>query len=156
MEQPPADRKPRRQKPAVHAQNRKRGDDNMSSEQQARIYQPSPEAVGRATVSGMDAYRALCAEAERDYEGFWARHARELIDWKTPFTQVLDESNAPFFKWFADGKLNVSYNCLDRNIEAGRGDKLAIIFEADDGTVSRITYAELLGWVCRFANALRG
>jgi acetyl-CoA synthetase len=128
----------------------------MSSEHQARIYQPSPEAVGRATVSGMDAYLALCAEAERDYEGYWARHAREMLTWKTPFSQVLDDSDAPFFKWFADGKLNVSYNCLDRNVEAGNGDKVAIIFEADDGTVSRFTYAELLGRVCRFANALRG
>ena len=128
----------------------------MSSEQQARIYQPSPEAVGRATVSGMEAYRALCAEAERDYEGFWARHARELLDWQTPFTQVLDESGAPFYKWFADGKLNVSYNCLDRNVERGLGDKTAIIFESDDGKVSRVSYSELLARVCRFANALRG
>ncbi len=128
----------------------------MSSEQQARIYQPSPEAVGRATVSGMEAYRALCAEAERDYEGFWARHARELLDWQTPFTQVLDESGAPFYKWFADGKLNVSHNCLDRNVERGLGDKTAIIFESDDGKVSRVSYSELLARVCRFANALRG
>lgn len=128
----------------------------MSSEHQARVYQPSPEAVGRATVSGMDAYRALCDEAERDYTGFWARQARELIDWKKPFDQVLDESNAPFFKWFADGKLNVSYNCLDRNVERGHGDKPAILFESDDGKVSRFTYAELLKRVCRFANALRG
>ena len=128
----------------------------MSSEQQARIYQPSPEAVGRATVSGMEAYKALCAEAERDYEGYWARHARELIDWQTPFTQVLDESNRPFFKWFADGKLNVSYNCLDRNVERGLGDKTAILFESDDGQVTRVTYSDLLARVCRFANALRG
>jgi acetyl-CoA synthetase len=128
----------------------------MSSEHQARIYQPSPEAVGQATVSGMDAYQALCAEAERDYQGYWARHARELLSWKKPFSQVLDESNAPFFQWFADGKLNVSYNCLDRNVEAGHGDKTAIIFEADDGKVSRFTYSELLKQVCRFANALRG
>ena len=128
----------------------------MSSEHQARVYQPSPEAVGGATVSGMDAYRALCEEAERDYTGFWARQARELIDWNKPFDQVLDESNAPFFKLFADGKLNVSYNCLDRNVERGHGDKPAILFESDDGKVLRFTYAELLKRVCRFANALRG
>ncbi len=127
----------------------------MSSEQQARVYQPSAEAVSRARVSGMDAYEALCAEAERDYEGFWARHARELIEWQTPFNQVLDERDAPFFKWFADGKLNVSYNCLDRNVKRGDGNKTAIIFESDDGKVARVSYADLLVRVCRFANALR-
>jgi hypothetical protein len=68
---------------------------------------------------------------------------------------VLDESNAPFFKWFADGKLNASYNCLDRNVEAGLGDKVAIVFEADDGEVKRITYKELLSRVSQFANGLR-
>jgi acetyl-CoA synthetase len=66
------------------------------------------------------------------------------VTWKQPFTQSLDESNAPFYKWFADGKLNVSYNCLDRNIEAGLGDKVAIIFEADGGQVTKVTYKELL------------
>ena len=101
-----------------------------------QFFYPSEEMVRNATISGMDAYRALCAEAEADYEGFWARHAREMVSWKQPFTQVLDESNAPFFKWFADGKLNVSYNCLDRNVEAGLGDKVAIIFEADNGDVT--------------------
>jgi acetyl-CoA synthetase len=71
---------------------------------------------------------------------------------ENPFTQALDESNAPFFKWFADGKLNVSYNCLDRNVEAGLGDKVAIIFEADNGEVTKVTYKELLAKVCKFAN----
>jgi acetyl-CoA synthetase len=128
----------------------------MSNEQQTPVYYPSEEAVKNAAVSGMDAYRALCKEAEDDYEGYWARHARELLDWQTPFTQVLDESNAPFFKWFADGKLNVSYNCLDRNVNNGLGDKVAIIFEADSGEVTRVTYKELLARVSKFANALRG
>src|SRR5690606_17810870 len=99
---------------------------------------------------------ALCDEAERDYEGFWARHARELLEWKTPFGKTLDESNAPFFRWFPDGRLNVSYNCLDRNVNQGLGDKVAIVFEADNGEVTRVTYADLLVRVCRFANALRG
>ncbi len=80
---------------------------------------------------------ALCAEAERDYEGFWARLARENLAWQSPFTKTLDESDAPFYKWFADGKLNVSYNCLDRNLDNGNADKTAIIFEADDGKVTR-------------------
>ena len=126
----------------------------MSSESVKLIY-PSDEAVRNATISGMDAYKALCAEADADYEGFWAKRAREMVSWKEPFTQVLDESNAPFFKWFADGKLNVSYNCLDRNVEGGLGDKVAIIFEADNGDVTTITYKDLLAKVCKMANLLR-
>ncbi len=125
------------------------------SNESVQFYYPSDEVVKNAAVSGMDAYKALCAEAEADYEGFWAKRARELITWKEPFTQVLDESNAPFFKWFADGKLNVSYNCLDRQVEAGLGDKVAIIFEADNGEVTKVTYKEMLTKVCKMANLLR-
>jgi acetyl-CoA synthetase len=119
------------------------------------VYNPPANIVEGAAVSGMSAYRALCAEAEADHEAFWARQARELLSWKTPFTKTLDSSDAPFFKWFEDGTLNASYNCLDRQVEAGLGDKVAIIFEADDGQVTRITYAELLARTCAFANALR-
>jgi acetyl-CoA synthetase len=119
-----------------------------------RVFEPSQEVQQRAAIPSMDAYRALCAEAERDYEGYWAGLARELLDWNTPFTQVLDESEAPFYKWFADGQLNVSYNCLDRHL-ATRGDKTALIFEADDGKVSSVTYRELYHRVCQFANALK-
>ncbi|MCE1240665.1 MAG: acetate--CoA ligase [Azonexaceae bacterium] len=125
------------------------------SNESVQFYYPSEETVKNAAVSGMEAYKALCAEAENDYEGFWAKHARELITWKQPFNQVLDESNAPFYKWFADGKLNVSYNCLDRQVEAGKGDKVAIIFEADNGDVTRVTYKELLSKVCKMANLLK-
>ncbi len=120
-----------------------------------KLYYPPEELVKKAAVSGMDHYRRLCEEAERDYAGYWANHARNLITWKKPFTQVLDESNAPFFKWFADGVLNASYNCLDRHVEAGKGDRVAIIFEADDGQVTKITYAELLKRVAQFANGLK-
>lgn len=118
-------------------------------------YLPPPAFVEAAHVKGMDGYRALVAEAEADYEGFWARQARELLSWQTPFTKVLNDSDAPFFKWFEDGKLNVSYNCLDRNVERGLGDKVALIFEADDGTVTRVTYSELLAKVAQLANALK-
>jgi acetyl-CoA synthetase len=128
----------------------------MSNEQQVRFYNPSEEMVKNAAVSGMEGYLALCKEATDDYEGFWARRARELLDWKVPFTQVLDQSNAPFFKWFADGKLNVSYNCLDRNVNNGLGDKVALIFEGDNGDVTKVTYKDLLSRVSKFANALRG
>ena len=119
------------------------------------IYQPSAEFVRQAHVSGMAAYEALCKKAETDYEGFWAEQARELISWKTPFTKVLDESNAPFFKWFEDGTLNASYNCLDRNIEKGLGDKTALIFEADGGELTKVTYKQLLAKTCQYANALK-
>ncbi len=101
-----------------------------------KTHEPPAALVAGARVSGMAAYDALCAEAERDYEGYWARLAREFVTWKTPFTKTLDSSNAPFFKWFEDGTLNVSYNCLDRNVERGLGGKTAIIFEADDGARS--------------------
>ena len=110
----------------------------------ATVYQPSADFVKNATISGMPAYQALCQEAENDYEGYWARLAKEFISWKTPFTKVLDESKAPFFKWFEDGTLNASYNCLDRNVEKGLGNKTALIFEADGGEVTRITYSELI------------
>ena len=120
-----------------------------------KTYQPPAALVAAARVSGMAAYRALCAEAETDFEGYWARLAREFLSWKTPFTQVLDSSNPPFFKWFEDGTLNASYNCLDRNVERGLGDKTAIIFEADDGAVTTVSYRQLLEQVCRFANVLK-
>jgi acetyl-CoA synthetase len=108
-----------------------------------------------ATISGMDAYRALAAEAERDYEGFWGRLAKETLSWKKPFTKVLDESKAPFYTWFEDGQLNASYNSLDRHVEAGHGERIAVVFEADDGTVTNVTYQDLLQRVSRFANALK-
>lgn len=120
-----------------------------------RVFEPSAATVQAARIAGMDAYRALCAEAEQDFEGFWARRARELLHWHKPFTQVLDESNKPFYRWFADGELNASYNCLDRHIGTPREHKTAIIFEADDGTVTRVTYKELLAKVCQFANVLK-
>ncbi len=127
----------------------------MSNQQETTLYYPNEASAKSAHVAGMAAYEALCKEAEADYAGYWARLARELITWKTPFTKTLDESQAPFFKWFEDGTLNVSYNCLDRNIERGLGDKTALIFEADDGTVTRVSYRELLAQVSQLANALK-
>lgn len=121
----------------------------------SHLYPPPEAAVKGAYVSGIEAYNKLCAEAEADYEGYWARHARELVSWKKPFTKVLNESGAPFFKWFEDGTLNVSYNCLDRNVERGLGDKTAIIFEADDGKVTKVSYKQLLAQTSQLANALK-
>ncbi|WP_043945684.1 acetate--CoA ligase [Ralstonia solanacearum] len=123
--------------------------------QETRVFEPPASFVKQANIAGMDAYRALCAEAERDYEGFWARLAHEHLLWHKPFSKVLDESKAPFYTWFEDGELNASYNCLERNLENGNADKVAVIFEADDGTVARVTYRELHARVCRFANGLK-
>ncbi|HWW07992.1 AMP-binding protein, partial [Collimonas sp.] len=123
--------------------------------QETRIFPAPAEFSKTAAISGMDAYRALAAEAEQDYEGFWGRLARENLQWQTPFTKVLDESDAPFYKWFDDGKLNVSYNCLDIHLHNGNADKVAIIFESDSGDVSKITYRELHKKVCQFANGLK-
>lgn len=120
-----------------------------------RVFSPSADVIKNAHISGMDAYQALCDEAERDYTGYWARLAREYLDWQQPFTTILDESKAPTYEWFTDGKLNASWNCLDRQVNAGLGDKVALIFEADDGTVTKTTYRELLAKVCQFANALK-
>jgi len=121
---------------------------------ETRVFPPSAEFQAQANVSGMEAYRALCSEAERDYAGFWGRLARENITWHKPFTQVLDESEAPFYRWFHDGEMNVSYNCLDRHL-ATQPNKTALIFEADDGKITRVSYQELHSRVCRFANALK-
>src|SRR5678815_1350217 len=122
--------------------------------QEKRVFPPSPAFVKQANISGMEAYRKMVAEAERDFEGFWAKLARETLAWSKPFTKVLDESKAPFFRWFYDGELNASYNCLDRHLKTS-GDKTAIIFEADDGKVTKINYHDLHRDVCRFANALK-
>jgi acetyl-CoA synthetase len=122
--------------------------------QEKRVFPPAPEFVRKANISGMEAYRKLVAEAERDFSGFWGRLARENLQWSKPFTQVLDESKAPFFRWFHDGELNASANCLDRHLET-QPDKVAIIFEADDGKVTKITYKALYHEVCRLANALK-
>ena len=120
-----------------------------------RVFPPSEAVVKAARVSGMAAYNALCKEAEDDFEGFWARHAKENLVWAKPFTQVLDESNKPFYRWFADGQLNASANCLDKHVGTPVENKTAIIFEADDGAVTKVTYKELLARVGQFANALK-
>ncbi|MCY7308308.1 MAG: acetate--CoA ligase [Rhodoferax sp.] len=119
-----------------------------------RVFAPNAVAAAAARISGMSAYDALCAEAERDFEGFWERLARANLVWSKPFTKVLDESNAPFYKWFEDGELNASANCLDKHMGTPVEHKTAVIFEADDGAVTRTSYRELLSRVSQFANAL--
>ncbi|OON64052.1 acetate--CoA ligase [Massilia sp. KIM] len=129
--------------------------DQTQGLQENRVFPPPPEFSAKAAIKSMAEYEALCAEADKDYEGFWARQGREHIEWHKPFTSTLDESKAPFYKWFADGQLNASYNCLDRNLKNGNADKTAIIFEADDGAVTKVTYRELHERVGKFANALK-
>ncbi|MDH2442875.1 acetate--CoA ligase [Amnibacterium sp. CER49] len=120
--------------------------DNLSHED--RRFPPSDEFAAAANVTA-DAYR----EASDDRLAFWADKARRL-EWETPFTDVLDWSNPPFAKWFADGRLNVAVNCLDRHVEAGLGDRVAFYFEGEPGDTRTITYRELTEEVCRAANAL--
>jgi acetyl-CoA synthetase len=121
---------------------------------ETRVFPPHDSFKQSATVSGMAAYEALCQAASEDYTGFWANLARAELDWHKPFSHVLDESGAPFYRWFHDGELNASYNCLDRHL-ASRGDKTALIFEGDDGNATHITYRQLHQRVCRFANVLK-
>ncbi|GEB94849.1 acetate--CoA ligase [Microbacterium lacticum] len=115
-----------------------------------RRFAPSPEFAADAVATA-----ELYAQADADREAFWAEQARAL-HWHTPFTQVLDWSNPPFAQWFADGELNVAYNCLDRHVEAGNGDRVALLWEGEPGDSRRVTYAELTDEVKRVANVLTG
>ncbi|MBP9685150.1 MAG: acetate--CoA ligase [Rhodoferax sp.] len=120
-----------------------------------RVFTPGDEFVKSARISGMDGYFALCSEADQDFEGFWAKRARENVLWSKPFTKTLDESNVPFYKWFDDGELNASANCLDKHMGTPVENKTAVIFESDDGVVTQTSYKELLSRVGQFANALK-
>jgi acetyl-CoA synthetase len=121
---------------------------------ETRVFEPSESFKKKAVVAGMDEYNNLCAMASEDYEGFWAKLARELLVWNKPFTKTLNESAAPFYKWFEDGELNVTVNCLDKHLNT-IPNKTAIIFEADNGEVKNVTYKQLYHLVCQFANGLK-
>ncbi len=119
-----------------------------------KIYYPNPEFAKDAAIPSMEAYWELQNRAIEDYEGFWKDFADEKIDWLEPYDKVLDESNAPFYKWFTNGKLNVSNQCIDRHL-ADKADQDAIIFEGDKGDVEHITYAQLSERVNKMANLLK-
>ena len=121
---------------------------------ETRIFSPSSEFAQRANIPDMHTYQALCSEAELDYQNFWAKQAKEQIVWHKLFTNILDDQTPPFYQWFNDGALNISFNCLDRHL-ATQGDKVAIIFESDNGEVMQITYRDLHQRVCKLANALK-
>ena len=125
-----------------------------SMHNEERIFTPSKKIQEKATISGMNSYKNLCKKAAANYEGFWADLANELLIWDKPFTQILNEKNAPFYKWFEDGELNASYNCLDRHLKT-KSNKVAIISEGDDGLITKITYKALYEKVCQFANGLK-
>jgi acetyl-CoA synthetase len=128
--------------------------DIQSVLQEDRVFVPSGRFRKNAALKGA-VLQAMYAKAAEDYVGFWADLARDEIDWRQPFTVPLDDGDAPNYRWFTDGRLNVSYNCLDVNLRE-RGAKTAILFEGEPGDVRRLTYAGLLTEVCRFANALKG
>ena len=119
-----------------------------------RVFNPPKTLSENAYVKNLEEYQQLCDAAEADYEGYWGNLAKNLIEWKKPFTKILNEDDAPFYKWFDDGELNVSYNCIDRHLP-NKKDKVAIIFESDDGQTTEVTYQELYEKVCQFANGLK-
>ena len=121
---------------------------------ESRRFSPSKDFIQQANVSGMDAYQTLCDQAQTDYQSFWAQQARDHLIWHKSFTQTLDDSNAPFYEWFSDGELDISYNCIDRHLTT-QPDKDAIIFESDEGEVIRVTYRDLHQRICKLANALK-
>ncbi|MFN7710811.1 MAG: acetate--CoA ligase [Curvibacter sp.] len=119
-----------------------------------RVFPPAAAVVKAARVSGMAQFQAMSDAFNKDFEGTWARLARENLVWAKPFTKTLNQSNKPFYKWFEDGELNASANCLDKHMGTPVESKTAIIFEADDGAVTKVTFKELLAKVSQFANAL--
>jgi acetyl-CoA synthetase len=127
------------------------GIDNVMHEQ--RVFPPSDEFASKARIKSMDEYQALWDEAQADPPAFWAKYAEEL-HWFEPFTESLVWSE-PFAQWFAGGKTNASYNCLDAHLSTERKDKPAIIWEGEPGDVRTFTYAELHAEVCKFANVLK-
>ena len=120
---------------------------------ESRIFPPAAEFVAKTRVDAKK-MAELRAAAEKDYVGFWAGLARQELSWNKPFTVTLDDSKAPNYAWFTDGRINVSYNCIDRHLEK-RGDKVAIRFESEPGAVTTFTFKQLHGEVCRLANVLK-
>jgi acetyl-CoA synthetase len=118
------------------------------------LFEPNSAFSQNARIKSMDEYNELQAWAQRDYEGFWDHYAKEKIDWFTPYTNVLDERNAPFVKWFDGGKLNVSYQCVARHLD-DKKNKAAILFEGDNGDTQVLTYQELSNRVNQTANLLK-
>ena len=122
--------------------------------QEDRVFPPSAEFRARARIKSMDEYQRLWDEAAADPAGFWAKLANDELHWFKPFGKAL-EWNEPFAQWFVGGQTNASYNCLDKHVAEGRGDRTAFLWEGEPGDARRLTYAELLQEVCKFANVLK-
>ena len=120
----------------------------------AKVFEPNREFSKNARIKNMCEYKELCNQVDDDYEAYWDKLAKEKIDWFEPYDKVLDESNAPFYKWFVNGKLNVTHQCIGRHLKT-RKNKAAIIWEGEDGSRRIITYLLLYYRVNRFANLLK-
>jgi acetyl-CoA synthetase len=118
---------------------------------QTRDFPPSAGFAAQAKVTDPAVYE----QAAADSPAWWAGQARQRLDWDAPFSEILDDSNPPFYRWFADGTLNVSHNCLDRHVQAGHGDRVAFHWYGEEGEQRDLTYAELLADVQRLANGLK-
>ncbi|MFL5891147.1 MAG: acetate--CoA ligase [Solirubrobacterales bacterium] len=136
---------------ATHVVDAEQLERELAEELEIEKFPPPDQFRERALVSDW----SLHEEAEKDFKAFWAKQATELLDWFTEPQETLNDSNPPFYKWFEDGRLNVSHNCLDRHVEAGNGDKVAFHWRGEEGEERDVTYAELLGEVQKFANALK-
>ena len=115
-----------------------------------RTFPPLTDFADSALINDDSLYE----EANANFEAFWARQSRELLTWEKDFSTIL-EWDLPYAKWFSDGELNISYNCLDRHVENGKGDKIAFHWEGEPGDTKAITYSELLSEVSKFANVLK-
>ncbi len=122
--------------------------------QETRLFPPSSEFASKAQIGSFQAYESLYRESIENNESFWDAQAKEHLHWFEPYHKVL-EWNEPFAQWFVGGKTNASYNCLDRHIDGGNGDKIAILWEGEPGDTRQLTYRELHREVCRFANGLK-
>jgi len=121
--------------------------------EETRIFEPQQNQ--QANIASLDHYHDLRQQFSEDFDATWKELAREHLDWRKPFTRVLNRETAPFFQWFEDGMLNLSENCLDRHVATGSGERTAIIWESETGTVRHISYTDLLADVCRAANAMK-
>tara|TARA_Y100000589_G_scaffold124579_2_gene118843 strand:+ start:9081 stop:11063 length:1983 start_codon:yes stop_codon:yes gene_type:complete len=133
--------------------NKKNSINNILEEN--RIFTPSKEFSSQANIGNLNILRELKDDAKKDPIKFWDSFAKSEIDWFDPYQTVLDEENAPFYKWFPEGKLNITYNCLDRHVKNGLGTKTALIWEGEPGDKQIFTYEELLKEVCKTANGLK-
>jgi len=133
--------------------NKKNSINNILEEN--RVFPPSKEFAKNALIKDFKELIELKESAKKDSIKFWDNYAKSEIDWFEPYQTVLDDKNAPFFKWFPEGKLNISYNCLDRHIKNGLSDKTALIWQGEPGDDKKFTYSELLKEVCKSANGLK-